>query len=197
MNLYHRGLLLIGISTIACSSGSDTDFDAVASSMEGIYGVSAYTRNDDACTPGGESRLRDDRFAFVARFEFFGTSLLSVTSCASVADCRNKLAMSRAGGAYAIDFGFNATSLGTDGALLGETVNSGFADHGSCTGGEVNSSTVSLAGSALHIDVTTIRANDYPVDGRGFCSSDAAARAARGNACTKLETVSAVFLEAL
>jgi hypothetical protein len=181
------------VSVAACGDSSSSRYDELAASMEGIYSVQTYTRNEAACAPGGDSQLGTDVFAVVARESVFGTKYLSVRSCGSIAECRAVLAGQGAGH----DFTFAVYTPDDDGSLSGEGRSTGFGDGTTCREGEVTATTLTLAGGALRVEQQITIADDYPVDSEGFCSTDAAAAAAAGNSCSQLEVMTATFVEAL
>ncbi len=183
---------------MACGGGSsDDDFDAAAASMEGIYQVQSYTRNDNACSAGGESILGADRFAAAYTQKFLGITLLSVISCASPADCRDKLAAERAGEGFQIDFLFSVQFLGGDGELIGSGASTGFGDGEVCTEAELTATLLTLAGSELRLEQAITIADDFPVDSNGFCTTSGASAAAEGKTCSQLKVLTATFFEPL
>ncbi|MDQ3364760.1 MAG: hypothetical protein M3680_04955 [Myxococcota bacterium] len=177
----------------ACGESESSRFDELAASMEGIYSVETYTRNAAACLPGGESQLATDTFALVVAESAFGTRYLSVKACSSVAECRSLLGSAASGG----DFYFAVHEPAGDATLTGEGRSTGFGDGTTCRGAELQSTTLTLTGSTLHLEQEITVADAYPVDAEGFCTTDGAARAAAGKTCSQLEALDATFVEAL
>ena len=153
-------------SMVACGGSSSDGLDDLASEMEGIYQVSAYTHNDAACAPGGSSQLGSDTFAFVKTQTFFGQKLVEVLSCASPADCHAKAAALEAGQSFGIEFSFGASELGGEGTLVGHGADTGFGENGVCVGGEATVTTLFLDGDVLQVEHGITIADDYPVDSR-------------------------------
>ncbi|HEU0031947.1 MAG TPA: hypothetical protein VFQ53_15045 [Kofleriaceae bacterium] len=191
-----KQLAIVTVLVIGCGDSGSDDFARRASEVEGIYQVQAYTRNETACAPGGTSQLGSETFAFAVRQSFLGQTLLSVMSCASVADCHDKAARVQGGQGVALDFSFGVSEVSGD-ALVGQGASTGFGIDGVCTGGELTATTLTLDGDALAIEQQITVADDYPVDADGFCTTDAARAAADGNTCTQLELLSATFVEPL
>lgn len=191
-------LAVVGLAAAACGGGGGSaEFEAAAESMEGIYQVQAYTRNDGACAPGGESILGEDTFVIASKSEVIGTPFLSLISCASPEDCRAKLAAERAGEGFAIDFTFAVQKLGPEGELLGSGASTGFGDGEVCTDAEVTDTVLTLAGSELRIEQAITVADDFPVDNNGFCTTTSAQQAAAGKTCSQMEVLTATFFEPL
>lgn len=185
-------LALLGLG--ACGGGGE--LGELASEMEGIYQVSAYTRNEAACAPGGESVLGQDGFVFVVRQELFGQDFVSAMSCSSITDCRDKHARLEAGELFGVDFSFAVSQVGVNGTLIGQGASSGFSEGELCVEGELTTTTFALDGDTLLVEQTITLANDYPADG-GFCTTAGAQAAAEGNACSQMETLTATFVEPL
>jgi hypothetical protein len=191
-------LAVLSLALMACGGGGDSsDFDAAAASMEGIYQVQSYTRNDNACSPGGESILGTDGFAIAYKQQFLGTTLLSLISCESPQDCRDKLAAEQRGEGFQIDFLFSVQFVGNDGELLGSGTSTGFGDGSVCTNAELSDTVLTLTGSELRLEQAITIADDFPVDSNGFCTTVAASEAAEGKACSEMEVLTATFFEPL
>ncbi len=190
--------LPLSVMLAACSGdGGFSRFDEAAANVEGIYKVSSYTRNDQACTPdGGVSQLGDDTFALAVTQSFAGQHVLTVVSCASSEDCRAKLADIRSNQGYPIEFEFTVSNITSDDLLTGAGVSTGFSNNGTCTGGELSTTRLELVGTRLHIEQAITIADDYPADG-GFCTTEAARKNAEGNACSEMEVLTAELFEVL
>lgn len=183
---------------MACGGGGSSDeFEAAAASMEGIYQVQSYTRNDNACSPGGESIVGADGFAAAYTQTFLGITLLSVLSCESPADCRDKLAAEKAGEGFQIDFLFSVQFLGDSGELTGSGASTGFGDGEVCTEAELTATLLTLTGSELRLEQAITIADDFPVDDDGFCTTRDASAAAEGKTCSQMEVLTATFFEPL
>jgi hypothetical protein len=191
-----RIALAVSLATAACSGGSS--FDDVAAGVTGIYHVQDYTLNEQVCEPGGTSQLGSDGFA-IATTHDFGLHVLTVISCASPGDCRQKQAASDAGQGFAIQFGYTVHAVGPGGSLLGEGADTGSVTGGGriCAGGSISATTLGLTGTALRIEKAITPADDYPQAANGFCTTDSAKVAAIGNACSRFELLTADFAEDL
>lgn len=190
-----KQLAWLGLLLAACG-GDAGAFGESAAGVEGIYQISSYTRNDAACAPGGASVLGRDRFAVAFTQQIFGSDVLSVTSCASAADCRDKLADMRAQEPVLLDFQFVASELGANEALVGHGASTGFEEDGVCTQGEVTETRIELIGTQLRIEHAITIADDYLPDD-GFCTTELSQRFARDNACSEMEVLTAELLEVL
>ncbi len=190
-------LAIVGLALTACtSSGGSSDFEDTAAGIEGIYRVQSHTRNDASCTPGGDSLLGDDRFAAVFSGEVLGHPYLDIVSCASAADCRDKVAASKAGRGFTIDFSFTLTGVGQGGALTGASVTSGFGDGDVCREAELSTTVLTIVDESLRLEQAIKIAADYPAED-GFCSTTAAQQAAEGATCSAMEVLTATFSEPL
>lgn len=190
--MFNRMWICAGLA--ACGGGSAIE-DAGAR-YEGIYSVTEYTLNEQACTEGGTSQLDTERFAFVSLNSFAGIDYVALNSCAGVDDCRTKLAELRSDGFTLSDFDFIADQVdGKD--LIGAGVSTGFGGNATCTMAEVTASRWTLSLPDLRIEKRITIADDYPQDSEGFCTTELAKEAAKGNECSQFELVTATFLEKL
>jgi uncharacterized membrane protein len=183
------------LALAACDS-STAAFDEAAAPVEGIYRVTQYTRNDAACAPGQTSLLGQDTFAVAFMQDIFGTPVLSLMSCGSIADCRVKVADMRAEKPVQIEWMFSVNEVGDNNVLIGRGADSGFREDGVCTKGEAIDTEIALAGSQLRIERAITIANDYLPD-NGFCTTELARKFAKGNTCSQMEVVTAELVEAL
>ena len=185
----------IAIIAAGCTENTPSTFDDTAKNMEGIYQVSSLSRNAAACSPGGASLLGTDRFAVAFTQTIFGNRVLTVTSCASAADCREKLADMRAQEPVSLQFQYAANEIDGE-ALSGLGADSGFEEDGVCTQGALMSTKLERVGSQLRVEQSITIANDYLPD-NGFCTTTLAQKFAESNACSQMETLTAELLETL
>lgn len=206
------GLLLLGAcgggndgSSIFGSGGGDAKANKRlkehAGSIEGIYSLDSFTRNEDGCDAGGASALDDigDHTRLVAVLgEVFGFSTLDVYSCVDEADCRDIVAIleSRMGG-FGIQLHFSFGEADDADHYSGGVAWTGSErEEGVCSGGRVEEHSMERDGDSLSIENRIIPSNDYPSED-GVCWSDDSMAAAKGQPCTELEVVEATFLEAI
>lgn len=189
-------LACLALVVFTACDAHDAAFDDAAASVEGIYQVTAYTRNEAACTAGGTSLLGNDRFAVAFTQTIFGSRVLTVTSCASAADCREKLADMRANEPVLLDFQFSVNELAADDTLAGLGASTGFEQDGVCTEGSLARTKLELIGTRLQVEQAITIADDYLPDG-GFCTTELAQKFAEDNACSQLEVLTAELLEVL
>jgi len=187
------------VSIAACdTAGGAGAFDERASEIEGIYQVSAYTRNEAACEPGGDSQLVTDTFALVTRMSVAGIDYVAINSCASPADCRVQYDKLQTGEPVAFDWSFAVHAIAGDGGLVGEGASTGFSTpEGICRLGDITATRLTVTGSALRIEQRITLADDYAEDADGFCTTTAAREAAQGNPCAQFELLTAELVEAL
>lgn len=190
-----KKLVCLGALLFAACDDGDAAFGDAAANVEGIYQVTAYTRNDAGCAPGSTSQLGQDRFAVAFTQTIFGDRVLTVTSCASAADCRAKLADMRAQEPVLLEFQFSANAV-SNSVLVGRGATTGFTEDGVCTRGEVSATTIELLGSRLRVEQAITIADDYLPD-NGFCTTTLAERFAENNTCSQMELLTAELLEVL
>jgi hypothetical protein len=181
----------------ACTDASSDE--AELRHVEGIYQVNSHTMNEQACSPDGATPVADTEHFVVATVQdVFGTPVLQLASCASVAACRD-LAARMATDFVSFEYGFTLSRADGELALLGDGATTGFRDGNVCRLGDI--STTKLIRSAdvpttLHIEKSITIADDYAAKD-DVCDTNAAREAARGNACSQLETLTATFVEPL
>jgi len=190
-----KNLACLALLALTACDDNNGAFDDAAASAEGIYQVTSYTRNEAACAPGGTSQLGTDRFAVAFTQTIFGSRVLTVTSCASVADCRAKLADMRAQEPVLLQFQYAVNELDGD-LLAGTGASTGFSEDGVCTAGEVMKTKLELVGAQLRIEQAITIADDYAPDD-GFCTTTLAQKFAEGNVCSRMEALTAELLEVL
>jgi hypothetical protein len=144
-------------SFAACSSNGD--FTDAAAEAEGIYKVTVFTHNQAACTPGGDSALGAETFAFAATHEFLGITVLDLFSCDDPTDCRSKLAALDSGGSFGLDFNFSLSGV-QDGVLVSEGASSGFSDDGTCRDGSVTRTRLAVDAGGLRLQQEITVSND-------------------------------------
>jgi hypothetical protein len=198
--------LILGLAlatTAACDAepdpGSLGSFDEVAASVEGIYRVDTHTENLAACAPGGDDLMDPDVDGYLAvkSRSVFGYSYLPMISCASPADCRDKLAAWDRSESFNLDFSFAVEKLASDGDLAGGGASTGYWMDDTCTEGSVFETVAIVEGDVLDITLRRTIADTYPVDEDGFCTTDLAREAAAGNQCSQFEQLTATFVDGL
>ena len=193
------GLALVVLFAGACGEDDDSGFDDAADAVVGIYQVTTWTRNADACEPGGESLLSEGGHSHAVAYKGsgFGIKFLQLMSCANPADCREKVRELEGGGGVSSEFGYTFTSASGD-TLTGGSVSTGFGRDGTCSGASVTSVSLErLDDSAIKVEEEITIADDYPEDSEGFCTTDAAKAAARGKSCSEFELLEAAWVEGL
>lgn len=193
-------LLALPLAALAaCSDDEPISFGDIASSMEGIYRVDTHTENLDACAPGGDSLMSDgvEGYLVVQSRPIFGFPYLPMISCASPADCRDKLAAWDRNEGWVSDFSFAVEAANGEGDLIGGGASTGYGMDGICTEGTTFATLATLSGDSLAITLERTVADDYPADADGFCTTDLAKDAAAGNSCSQMETLTATFVEEL
>jgi hypothetical protein len=170
-----------------------------ADAFVGIYEVSSFLRNEAGCDAPGDEQLGDlgETFFFLDTRSVFGLQLAEVFSCASVEDCQDKRARFADGQPFGSSFNFSF-DRGDSGGLAGQTFSTGFSSgDGTCTSGGVTDATLDPGEADAVLIETRARLADYPADDEGFCTTDAAERAAADVDCGELETVEAALVAPL
>ncbi|MBA3461811.1 MAG: hypothetical protein H0T46_17755 [Deltaproteobacteria bacterium] len=181
-------------SALAASAcASDGVFIERAAQVEGIYRVDSHLLNDKACSPGGTGLQDMHAFAFAKRSNVLGTDMLQVYSCASLADCRQKAALTPFEGT--IDFGFTLSDISGE-TLTGFEVTTGYAEGSTCTKPELSDIELTLTGGKMKIEKATQIGHSYPSD-NGACTTDKGRAASEDAPCAQMETLTATFVEAL
>jgi hypothetical protein len=184
-----------------CSSrdGAAGPAATIGSELEGVYQIQTYTHNEQSCTEEGQSVLeqRTERFLFVVSSFLLGQPYLMAASCASVDDCKGKLARARAMEASLTEFSFSFTTAIDDHTFGGRAADTGSSGGGAfCTDSKVNDHTLSRAADkSIRIEDKITLVGDHPKDSDGSCSSDGTLAAAVGKSCSQLDALTAQFIE--
>jgi hypothetical protein len=184
-----------------CSShdGAASPAPAIGGEFEGIYQIQTYTHNEQSCTEEGQSVLeqRTERFLFVVSSFLLGQPYVMAASCASVDDCKGKLAKARAMEASLAEFSFSFTTAIDDHTVGGRVADTGSSGGGAlCTDSTINDRTLTRAADkSIRIEDKMTLAGDHPKDSDGFCSSDGTLAAAVGKSCSQLDALTAQLIE--
>jgi len=194
--------LVLLSSSLLTACGADNDIEPELRRFEGIYEVKLHAQNEQACSPQGAVAIDDTEKFVVARVQqVFGTPFLQIASCESVAKCRELAANLDRDVFVSYDFGFTLTVPSGETDLLSTGAMSGFNDNGVCRGGEVYETTLISTGdsrpAAFRIEKAITIADDYTAERGDRCDTSSAQEAAEGNACSKMETLSAILVEPL
>jgi|MDTC01.3.fsa_nt_gb hypothetical protein len=189
----------LSLAVTNCGSESDSDPTEAFNEAEGIYSLDTRSRNDAACSEGGESLLTDtsDRYVLARSASVFGFPLLNLVSCASPADCRDKSAKMDAMEGYLIDFSYTVSEADDAGNFIGEGASTGFGRDGMCEEAEVTKTIVTLNDTSLSVRQEITIAEPFAQDVEGYCTTTAAQAAVEGASCSALEMLTATFAEAL
>jgi hypothetical protein len=175
------------------SACADDPFDDKAATVEGIYLVDSHTRNEAACSPGGEAVEDTEGYAFAKRHDLLGLELLDVTSCSSVLDCQAKEGLESFG---PVSFGFALTDLDGD-ALTAVEVGPGFPIDGTtCEMPELATLKLVMDGETLRLERRIQIGADY-TPANGTCTTDQGRASAEAAPCSQLETLTAFRIEDL
>jgi hypothetical protein len=184
---------LVLLPLLAVSACTDDEFSTRATSVEGIYRVDSHTRNEAACSPGGDPVEDTQTFAVAKRGDVLGIETLQILSCADVDDCRVKASTAFEG---PISFSFVLTGVDGD-ALTGFEATSGFTTAGTtCEMPELSNLTLEMTGDTLQLEKRIQIGADY-MSANGVCTTDQGRAAAEAAPCSELETLTATRLEDL
>ena len=191
--------LAVAVTTLSCGEDEPSAFEKAVADLEGIYTVDSRTVNSAACTEGDESALTEDGdgYFFAKASSFFGIKLLSLTSCADPADCREKIEASSEFSFFTIDFSYTVHDVDSDGNLYGEGATTGSSGSETCENGKISHTTLVKSGSKITVTQKITKADPHPVDAEGYCTTDGAIAAAEGNSCSEMEVLTGTFQEAL
>lgn len=164
------------------AGGCDGDLTA----LEGVYEIQTWSVNEVGCDTDGDSVLEertDDHFYLKAE-NLFGQEFLNLVLCEGLETCLVTAAEDT------INLGFGLDS-GSDGA--GWT-GSGYTLGGSdtCSGEVRSNSLIETTGGQLRFEIRRTFVEDVPLDGEGFCDSDAAIAAAESQGCEGIEVTTAM-----
>jgi hypothetical protein len=212
MNIKHKsaGEMLARLGTIStflllvpCSCSSDDggeDVSAAGSAFVGIYQIDDYTRNSSGCDIEGPSVKGElsDGYLFLDLVDVLGSKVVSGASCGSVASCREFARAQRdmeGYGPFELSYAFDRP-VGEN--LAGTRVSTGMSGSGNtCTEASVEENTARLGeGGALRIEQRAVVV-DHAVDGDGYCTTEGTKAAAAGKPCSRYETLTLTFVEAL
>lgn len=162
--------------------------------LEGIYTITAWTRNETGCAGEGPSVLATEssEFLLVRNSSFFGQQFIELIPCTTLAQCR----IDAADDVVQVSQ-FGSVSEGSDSAgWTGGRVTAG-GSGGTCSGTVTNTTLTSPAAMTIRIDAETRPTGDFPTDADGFCTTDDAQEAAATQPCDGLDVLQATFTEAL
>jgi hypothetical protein len=202
-----RALAAVAVCASVRCGGDDGAFEAIAQAIEGIYELTANTKNTTGCDTEGPSTLesRSQRFVLLTRSDFLGVPLVSLYACSSADDCRAKAATFRSTQTIVASYSYNFTVALNEQTLFDSGVGTGSAGTGlTCTGGfESENTLVRQTDGGFRLESRVTLSDDYPAEpsstGSGFaaCTTDGARAAAEGNPCGTFEVFTARFVEAL
>ncbi len=197
-------------SVAACGGGDDEDADkddpipaSTAQALEGIYDVSAFTRNEAGCTEGASvlTTLKDHKFVVFSQV-ILGIQIVNVTSCGDEAQCRNVVQQARANGIYSFEYSLMLSASESDGSLSGfEATTGGYSEEkpDMCTRRTyVTHHMTSEADGTLRIESRTTALADVPQDD-GVCWAEPKKEKAEaaGRPCTGLQVFEGARVSAL
>jgi len=173
--------------------GTNGDLAQIADRMQGIYRLTAHTRNELACE-GGKSVLAEDTQSMFVVISRYGFAYLF--PCTDLADCRATRGLFDAGGPLPATY-YWFTSAETD-RLANESWWAGVPSGKQCVGGkvEIDALTQSSDGT-LSLTRTGTPADPYPVDASGKCTNASVGAAAQDNECKAIEVRKLRFLAEL
>jgi hypothetical protein len=176
---------LLCLALAACGGGDSL------TALEGVYTVSAWTRNDTACDVEGPSVLEiNDPNLYIKNESFFGQEFVNVVPCASLGECQ-----ADAGDDDTLHLGQWGFQTGSDSAGWTDTSAFAFAIDGNCEATR-SETTMTSDGDTIRIEDRSSRGNFAP-DAAGECSEEGALAATEGQPCVTLEVVTATFTDGI
>lgn len=172
----------LALLTVGCSSSSNTD-------LEGIYQVTAWTRNSTACDAEGMSvATTHDPFFYIKDESILGQHFVNVEGCMDLAECNTK-----ANDKDTIHIGEFTFEDGSDSSGWKSHNAFAFEVQGQCQGG-VTDTVMTNAAMAIRIEKRHVEAVPFPPStGDDECPDDKVDTAAAGQPCDELEVVTASF----
>jgi hypothetical protein len=161
--------------------------------LEGIYELTAWTRNESGCTAEGSSILaaQASKRLLVRASAFEGQGLIEVASCGTLDECRQK-----AGSIYILSTAFivhdGSDAAGWTGSRV-LTVMSGDTCQGTVTETDLTSPT----GMQARVELRSTPTGEFAATATKTCSSDDARAAAEAMACGQYDVLVGGLVETL
>jgi len=182
--------LAVALGGLGCDDDGGGGPSAVRSSFQGIWSITAWSRNPDGCDAPGESILESERDRFMlvqgCTFSFPGLSsgsYLQAVGCESAEACEEERC-----GDNEISFGGWSFEGGDDDAGWRGDASSAYASGGAETcEGEARTFVLRREGDGLVLEERATRVTGLARDAEGHCDTDAARQAASGQPCSELE----------
>lgn len=179
-----RTAAMIGVLAALAGCGGED-----GSALQGIYVITAWTRNDAACTEGASILPQADTAMYLKNEAFFGTRYLHARYCLDVAECEVDAAEDDT---LFLDGHF--LDRGNDGdGWTGGSFSGTSDDQGNCMGDFDEDLLTGEAGGEIRLEIRTIPVDGFQEDADGFCPYEDARAAAEGGTCSGLEVVTATF----
>lgn len=175
-----RHVLLLGLALplLACSD------DEPLTGLEGIYTITTWTENPQACDAEGPSvATSHDPLVYLKAESFFGTDFVNIVSCADQAECES---MARDEDTLHLGGFVFENGNDRDGWTSRSVV--AFESGGMCNG-FVSDDTMTATGQVIRIEERT---RDVPAF-TGECTDEAVEERAAALPCNELEIITATF----
>lgn len=157
--------------------------------MVGIYEITAWTDNPASCDSEGPSVIENqfETWFYLRVDDLFGHEFLNAPNCADLAECETAAADDTITFGSGWLFETGSDSKGWRGTTSSASVGLGEQ----CTGGVTEHLLTSAGDGIVRIESRERMAQPFAPDSEGFCDTDAAAEAAEGQPCIRLEVVTA------
>ena len=162
---------------------------------DGIYSIVDVTLNASGCTSEGPSVLSQqvERLFFVQKSTFAGIDILTVASCADVAECKDSASKDRTGQVFGAPWAYTLSGIGPDGT--GRTINLGTPDQGLCKDETIEDAFLDgTPRAAVRIEVRIAVVPDRPMEQDAGCTIGTADQ---GLPCSQLKVISGAYQEPL
>ena len=168
-------------------------------SVEGIYTLTSFTHNENACLKGDEI-LQDQEYKYIVLtaqdYAPYGIYLFA-NLCTTVEKCNDMHRQIKTREFGFID-GEQIATCHTGSASSGfysKMVTTGMTGNNECRDGHVSDIHITFDGTSFTIEEQISYADTFPVDEEGFCTTDNTAR--NVNECSEMKIYSADFLQSV
>lgn len=166
--------------------------------FEGIYEITAHTENTAGCDVEGPSVLGNNAPMLASVQISFFVAVLTLHPCDNLADCQSVAADAKANNVFPFGDGFVFDSVTSSGSVANGTMTfTGSASGGGCTGSVTKHTLTRAEDGSIHIESRTTPSGPFAEDSEGFCTTDDAAAAAEGQACTELMVLDAIPVDTI
>jgi len=198
MKYFLPGVTILLILTCNKNGINDSlleDMEAV----EGIYTLTSFTHNENACVTGTEI-LADQEYRYIVLtaqdYSPFGIYLFAQL-CENVEECStvyHQIKSKEMGFMYGEQIASFHTGSASEG-FYSKMVTTGMTGNNECSGAHASDIHMNFTGTSFTIDEKISYADTFPVDEEGYCTTDTTLKYL--NDCSEMKTYSADFLQSV